>query len=65
MSTKEPIKDWTGKLIGFISTEPNGNKVLYDWHNHILGKYNKNLNITQDFHGRQVGKGDILLTLLR
>lgn len=65
MATKEPIKDWQGKILGFIETESNGNKVLRDFYGRILGKYDKSLNVTRDFYGRQVGKGDVLMTLLR
>ncbi len=62
---KEPIKDWTGKILGFMETDSRGNKILRDFYGNILGKYDKGLNVTRDFYGRQVGKGDILLTLLR
>lgn len=65
MATKEPIKDWQGKILGFIETESNGNKVLRDFYGRILGKYDKSLDVTRDFYGRQVGKGDVLMTLLR
>ena len=61
----EPIKDWTGKILGYVETDLNGNKTLRDFHGRILGRYNKGLNVTQDFYGRRVGMGDILLTLLR
>ena len=65
MIQKDKIKDWTGKIIGFIETDStNGNKVVRDFYGRILGRYNKKLNITQDFYGRTVGKGDLLLMLL-
>ena len=62
---KEKITDWTGKIIGFVETDSCGNKVLRDFYGRILGKYNKQMNVTQEFSGRVVGKGDILMTLLR
>ncbi|MBQ3013714.1 MAG: hypothetical protein IJD75_01070 [Clostridia bacterium] len=65
MATKEPIKDWQGKILGFIETESNDNKVLRGFYGRILGKYDKSLDVTRDFYGRQVGKGDALMTLLR
>ena len=65
MATKEPIKDWQGKILGFMETESNGNKVLRDFYGRILGKYDKSLDVTRDFYGRQVGKGEMLMTLLR
>lgn len=61
---KEKIQDWTGKIIGWV--EWSGNKKwLSDWQGRRLGYYDKLLNITCDFYGRQVGKGDILMMLLR
>ncbi len=62
---REAIKDWSGKIMGFVESDASGNKVLRDFHGRILGKYNSRLDITQDFHGRQVARGDALLTLLR
>ena len=66
MINKERIQDWTGKTIGFVETNTNtGNKTLRDFYGRILGKYNKRLNITQDFYGRTVAKGDYLSMLLK
>lgn len=66
MIQKESVKDWTGKIIGFIETDSvTGNKTIRDFYGRIKGKYIKRLNITQDFYGRQVAKGDNLLLLLK
>jgi hypothetical protein len=66
MIQKEKIKDWTGKIIGFIETDTTtGNKVVRDFYGRIKGKYNKRLNVTQDFYGRRVAKGDQVTMLLR
>lgn len=62
---KEAIKDWQGKILGFVETDSSGNKVLRNFAGQILGKYDKSLNVTRDFYGRQVAKGDCLMTLLR
>ncbi|MCR4593476.1 MAG: hypothetical protein K5761_00285 [Clostridiales bacterium] len=62
---REPLKDWTGRVIGYVDTDSQGNKKLFDWQGRVLGTYNVSLNLTRDFYGRQVGKGDILLTLLK
>ena len=59
MIQRDKIKDWTGKIIGFIDTDTvTGNKIIRDFYGNIKGKYNKRLNITQDFYGRTVAKGD-------
>lgn len=61
---REKIQDWTGKIIGWI--EWTGNKKwLSDFNGRRLGYYDKSLNKTFDFYGRQVGMGDIVMTLLR
>lgn len=62
---RETLKDWTGKVTGYVDTDSQGNKILYDWQHRKLGTYSKSLNITRDFYGRTVAKGDQLLTLLR
>lgn len=65
MIQRERIKDWRGKIIGFIETDTlTGNKKIKDFYGKIKGKYNKRLDITQDFYGRQVAKGDQLLMML-
>lgn len=59
MMQRERVKDWKGKIIGFIETDTiTGNKVVKDFYGRIKGRYNKKLNITQDFYGRTVAKGD-------
>ena len=62
---KEVIRDWRGAVIGSIEESPNGDKVIKDFYNRVLGKYRKSLNTTFDFYGRQVGKGDQLMRLLQ
>jgi hypothetical protein len=59
MIQRERVKDWKGKVIGFIETDTlTGNKIIRDFYGKIKGRYNKKLNITQDFYGRIVAKGD-------
>ena len=65
MIQRDKIKDWTGKIIGFIETDSvTGNKVVRDFHGRILGRYIKKINQTQDFYGRLVAKGDQSAMLL-
>ena len=66
MIERDKIKDWRGRIIGFIDTDTaTGNKVIRDFYGKMLGRYNKKLNITQDFYGRQVAKGDRLMMFLK
>lgn len=59
MIQREVIKDWRGRIIGFIETDSvTGDKTVKDFYGRIKGKYIKRLNVTRDFYGRQVAKGD-------
>ena len=65
MIQRDKIKDWRGRIIGFIDTDTvTGNKVARDFYGKIVGKYNKRLDITTDFYGRLVSKGDRVMILL-
>ena len=64
MRDTQTLKDWRGKIIGYIDTQPNGDKILRDFYRRIKGRYHKKGDYTTDFYGRKVGNGDILLTLL-
>lgn len=65
MATRETIKDWRGRIVGYVETDNKGNKTVKDFYNRILGYYNKDLNITQDFYRRQVAKGDVAISLIK
>lgn len=61
---REPIKDYYNRIIGYIETKPNGDKIGYDFYLRIVGYYEKNSNLTKDFYRRIVGRGDILASLI-
>lgn len=66
MIQKEKVRDWTGKIIGFINTDTvTGNKTVTDFYGRIVGRYVKRLNTTQDFYGRKVAIGDHCALLLQ
>ena len=62
---EETLKDWAGRVIGYVQTDNYGNKILRDFYRKILGKYDKASNTTRDFYGRKVARGDQLLILLK
>ena len=65
MWNKTKIKDWRGRIIGTIEEDSTtGNKRIRDFYGRIKDTNNKRLNITKDFYGKQVAKGDNLLLLL-
>lgn len=58
------IKDFYGRIIGFIQEDQSGNKTLRDFHRKIIGRYNKATDTTRDFYGRIIARGDQLTMLL-
>lgn len=61
---KEPIKNFFGQTIGYVETDNNGNQILRDFYNKILGYYYKDRNVTTDFYKRIIAKGNALTSLL-
>lgn len=61
---REPIKDFYNRIIGYVETKPNGDKIGYDFYLRIVGYYEKNSNVTKDFYRRIVGRGDMLASLI-
>lgn len=65
MYKSETLKDFYGRIIGFVETDSvTGNKVGKDFYHRVVGFYDKKLNITKDFYHRIVGQGDILTSLI-
>ena len=58
MTREEIIRDFYGRIIGYVSVEDNGDKTFRDFYRRILGTYDKSLNVTRDFYKRVVAKGD-------
>lgn len=61
---RETIKDFYGRILGYIETQPNGDKIVKDFYGRIKGKYEKQSNTTKDFYGRILSKGDISSSLI-
>lgn len=59
MKNTTAIKDFYGKILGYIEEDEQGNKTIRDFYRKILGRYDKKLNITKDFYGRVLGQGDL------
>lgn len=58
------LKDFQGRIIGYVETDEKGNQTIKDFYHRIQGKYDKATNTTRDFYGRIIGRGNILTTLL-
>lgn len=59
------IRDFSGRIVGYIETDSQGNKIIRDFYKVILGKYDKKSNITRDFYGKILARGDISSSLIK
>lgn len=60
----EEIKDFYGRIIGYIDHLPNGDQIIKNFYKQNLGTYVASLNVTRDFFGRNVSTGNTLTALL-
>lgn len=56
--SKEAVRLFSGKIIGYIETDKNGNQQARDFYGKILGTFDKQYNVTRDFYGRIIGRGN-------
>jgi uncharacterized protein YvpB len=61
----QTIRDFSGKIVGYIETDSQGNKIVRDFYRVILGKYDKKNNVTRDFYGKIIARGDASASLIR
>lgn len=64
MIQEQTIRDFYGRILGFIETDDKGNKVARDFYRRIVGRYDKNRDVTTDFYGRVLTKGDTVASLI-
>lgn len=62
--SKEPIRQFGGKIIGYLETDKEGNQQVRNFYGQILGSYDKKCNCTRDFYGRKVTEGNTVLGFL-
>lgn len=55
---KEYVKARNGYILGWIITEPNGDKKACMFNGEIVAKYKKSLNITTSFTGAILSRSD-------
>ncbi len=61
---EEVIKDAQGRRVGVLEIRPDGNMLLRDSQNHLLGGFNAAENVTRDRNGRRLAEGNALTSLL-
>ena len=62
--SKEPVREFNGKIMGFIETDRDGNQQVRAFYGRILGTFDKKMNVTRDFYGRILTRGNTVLGLL-
>ena len=65
MSNRITVKDIYGRILGHIETSSNGDKRVLDRNYKIKGYYRKRSDMTTDFYGRTIAKGDHSSMLLK
>lgn len=63
VKNRQTIKDFHFKVIGFIDTDEKGVQTARDSVLRVVGTYDPRTDITKDFYGRIVGRGNILSSL--
>ena len=64
MATREFLRDRYGTIIGQIVTEGT-KQTLRDHYGYLLGWYDSSNGLTHDQYGNIVGRGNVLMTLLK
>ena len=64
MQNKQEVRDFHGRILGTITTDSAGNKIVRDFYGRILGKYDAKSNQTRDFYGRILARGDQSASLI-
>ena len=61
---EETIRTFAGQIIGYVKTLSNGDKEVRDFYHRILGYYRKSQDITTNFIGQILYRGDMSAALL-
>lgn len=65
MTKEEYIKTFEGVIIGIIETKENGDQLARDFSSRmILGYYIKSRDVTTDFYGRVVSRGNTVVSFI-
>ena len=58
------IREFSGKIIGYVDLDTTCDKIVRDFYGKILGRYDKKQNVTRDFYGKIIAYGDQAAMLL-
>ena len=61
---RETIRTWQGQIIGYLDHESNGDITVRNFSGVILGRYVAREDMTKDFYGRNLYRGNMAAALL-
>ena len=61
----DPVRDFSGRIIGFYEHKPNGDIIVREFSGRILGYYRASENVTTDFYGRKIAFVNVVGMLFR
>ena len=65
IKNEEYIREFSGKILGIVQTDDNGDQIAIDFPSRkILGYYRAKYDHTTDFFGRIVNKGNTVVTFI-
>lgn len=62
--SKTAVREFSGKIIGWVETDKDGNQQVRTFTGKIIGKYDKSLDCTRTFTGKIITKGNTAVGLL-
>ena len=64
VARRTAIRDASGKILGFIEEDNEGNQQAREFTGNILGYYNKQQDVTREFTGRIRTRGNSVIGFL-
>lgn len=65
MTRIQTIRDFYNRILGYIETDKDGNKIVRDFYRRIVGRYDAKQDVTRDFYNRIIARGDITASLIQ
>lgn len=56
--SKEAIREFSGKIIGWVETDSEGNQIVRNFPGQIVARYDARNNVTRNFTGLIISKGN-------
>lgn len=59
-----PLKDFYGRIYGYLDRQSNGDVWAYDFRGRLVGKYLRSEDVTRDWYGHNVSTGNVVASLI-